>query len=198
MTDKLQEEGLATKIGRAHRALFVDIDGVMHPRSAVAGKARLVFSSPSPIDEQIMRSYPLAFQYEPVLAALLSLHDDVVVVCCGHWRAFLTEHGLSRLFAGTRKWFAGSVGYPYRAHDFAISQWIDAHPHIEHFAIVAIHPVAHPSLRVAHLRCDPDAGLGTLRIQTDIAKWLQVTASPRSEQRCLSPDILGGACHERQ
>lgn len=176
MTGDQQAHLDESKARRARRAVFVDIEGVLQPESAIAGAHGLGTQSPLSVVSQIMQKCPQAFRYEPVLGALLSLHNDVVVVCSSLWRAFLSEDDLHEVFVGTEGRYAGSVGYPYQRRDFAIGRWLDSHPNIKDSATLSSHPVLHSRAWMKHIRCSPDAGLGDTAIQRELANWLRDTA----------------------
>lgn len=165
-----QTDIMTKRAAGARRALFVDIDGVLHPPSAIAD------AKPPMTPADIRRDFPATFQHEPLLAELLADHADVALVCCSSWRMFLEDNELAELFVNTRQWFAGSVGYPYRGRAFAIQHWLHRFHNIEQFAVLDDEPSYYLGSWPTLTLCDPELGLRDQKVVTRVTQWLSDTA----------------------
>ena len=78
------------------RVLCLDFDGVLHAPGATAG------AKPPQTPAQIRAGWPQTFEHLPVLARMLSMHENVGVVVSSSWRQFLKEAELAELLASIR------------------------------------------------------------------------------------------------
>lgn len=118
---------------------------------------------------QIRAGWPQTFEHLPVLARMLSMHENVGVVVSSSWRQFLKEAELAELLASIRPWFAGAVRHG--ARDEAIREYVNEDA-IEDFAVLddvlRFFPGSWPQL----ILCNPALGLSEPAVQQRLKDWL--------------------------
>ena len=154
---------------RVTRVIFLDFDGVLHPPKAIEGAV------PPLSPARIRSGWPSTFEHLPLLASVLEGHLNVGVVVSSSWRMFLDDAELGELLAPIERWYAGSVGQPYRGRLEAIEAWLGCNQIDDYIALddnAKFFPGTWPALIV----CDPQAGLTTPGVMEAVMSWL---AQPR-------------------
>ncbi len=147
------------------RALFIGIDGVLHPVSAIAGA--------SPMSRtQLLPRCPDALVFARRLAGLLAGHADVGVVVASSWCMFLDDAQIGRLLDVLAPWYCGTVGKAYRGHDAAIRSWATAHPQLRSFAVLDDSRNFLPGALPELIGCSAQQGLGDPQVRIRLQHWL--------------------------
>ena len=145
------------------RILFLDFDGVLHPLGAIAG------AKAPQTPAQIRAGWPQTFEHLPVLASMLTGHENVGVVVSSSWRHYLKEPELAELLESIDLYFAGAVRYGPR--DEAIRAYVQEHA-IEDFAILDDVQKFFPGDWPQLILCNSALGISDSSVQQKLTEWL--------------------------
>lgn len=141
------------------RAIFLDFDGVLHPRPAVD------------VGEPGLGKAP-DFLWVPALAALLEPHPDVLVVVHSTWRYNHSTLELAGLLGPLKRRVVDST--PRGPRFESIEWWLSMNPQIKNYRILdddaREFPVPQPTELIL---CHPATGVADERVRAALRSWLE-------------------------
>jgi hypothetical protein len=148
-----------THSARQHRALFVDIDGVLHPTTVdgSAGTGDVVHTT--------------LFGWLPVLSRALQPHPDVVIVVHSTWRY---THDLEELRGVLGALGSRVVGATPRGPRYeSILWWLNMNPQFANYRVLDDDPREFPSPAPSELiLCNPATGVSAPDVLHQLNLWL--------------------------
>ena len=152
------------------RAVFLDIDGVFHPSTAIEGKDPAIPMDVFARDHDLLR-------WTPVLAELLHGHEDVMLFVHSNWRTAVSNATLRELLGplGKGRLFQGVTDVNVRDREPSIKAMVNQ-AQIDHFLILDDAYQEFSELVGNLVVCNPLLGVSDPEVQTKVRDWLDKTA----------------------
>jgi hypothetical protein len=142
-------------------ALFIDIDGVLHPMSCITFDF---------IDREMAIEGEDLLRWTPILWDLIRPFD-VGLVVHSSWRHIYHPNEIMEAFPlPIRNRIVGVTAEPGRYE--GIIRYVECHG-IERFAVLDDMPGAFPTRWPHLIECDPELGISALDVQERITKFLE-------------------------
>jgi len=165
-------QGQTASVSQPSRAIFLDIDGVFHPSTAI---------------EHLDLSIPLMVSIEQhklmrwcdELADLLEGHDDVMLFVHSTWR-FQMQNADLRMALGERLGghYQGVTNTDERARFSSIEQLV-SRAQLDDYLILDDARDEFPADCAALVLCNPLLGITENRVKNAVSTWLQRSAAPQ-------------------
>jgi hypothetical protein len=160
----------------SRRVLFLDFDGVLHPREAH-------FELPN---VRVARDELVAaglLQHVPLLAELLASHPDVTIVVHSSWRHLFTARELRDLLGALGPRLVGSTSGALD-REASILDYIAARQlQPTAYRVLDDQPDSLARLSASTIRCDPEAGISDPAAVRQLSAWLASSSPDQMTQR---------------
>ena len=165
------ERGFATM---TTRAVFLDIDGVFHPSTAIEGKDPAIPMDVYAKDHDLLR-------WTPVLAEMLQGHEDVMLFVHSNWRTAVSNATLRELLGplGRGRLFQGVTDVNVRDREPSIKAMVNQ-AQIDHFLILDDAHKEFTELSDNLVVCNPLMGVSDPEVQAKVRVWLNKTAPQKT------------------
>lgn len=144
------------------RVLFLEFDGVLHPKSALAR-----FAPVAPLKPKIQEAW--LFRWAWILEELLEPHPDVGILVHSSWRMLATDDELQSFLGPLASRFAGST--PHGKRWESIAQVVEGN-RLRDFIILDSLPASFPAELPQLIACDPEAGLQAYAVRRQLLRRL--------------------------
>ncbi len=149
------------------RAIFVDVDGVLHDRDAAAG-----VSAEWP-PQHVRRRLPRLFAHASLLAQVLADAPDVRIVVTSRWCQRYSDRDLAQLVPELARWIEGVLPPGPRAS--TIRAWVEEFG-VRSFVVLDADLQPYVRREWPHLvPCNPVLGFAEPRVVEAIMRWLRVS-----------------------
>jgi hypothetical protein len=145
------------------RIIFLELDGVLHPLSAISGVAPL-----APLKRTVQRAWLCRWAW--ILDELLDNHRDVGIVVHSNWRLLAPDDELQTFLGPLARRFVGST--PRLQRWDSISLVVEQN-RLRDFRILDSIPRAYPLGLAELITCDPEAGLKDYKVRKQLQVWLR-------------------------
>jgi len=153
------------------RAIFLDIDGVLHPTTAIEHFNPLMPLAESMARHQLMR-------WCDDLADLMDGHDDVLLFVHSSWRFQFENADLRMALGRLGHLYEGITDQEERNRFPSITQ-MAARAGLDDYLILDDARDAFPADCAQLVLCNPLLGITEDRVKTAVRTWLQASAAPR-------------------
>jgi hypothetical protein len=158
----------------APRAIFLDLDGVVHPPSIALDWQKLQSSGIS-LAEFGRREQGRAFCWLPAFAGLLREHPDVLVLVHSSWRELCSRSEIQDLLACLPKEQVDVVPVNRALDRYASIRDLVQRVDIVQYLILDDDRAAFPQHCEQLALCNPHMGLSDPAVQARICEWLERT-----------------------
>lgn len=146
------------------RVLFLEFDGVLHPASTAHR-----FVPGGSLRQGVLALW--LFRWAWILDELLLPHPEVGIIAHSNWRLFASDDELKSVLGPLARRFIGTT--PHGAKWDSIQTVTDVNE-VHDYRILDAWRDGFPPNIPKLIVCDSEAGLQDLRVQAQIASWLEL------------------------
>jgi hypothetical protein len=146
------------------RIIFLGVEGVLHPVSAISK-----FALEVPLQRAVQKFW--LFRWAWILAELLDGHPDVGIVVHSNWRQLATDEELQSFLGPLARRFVGSVPPGSKGWDGICS--VVEQNKLRNFVILDSVPTAFPLAVRELIACDAEMGLKAYSVRQQVRAWLR-------------------------